>query len=139
MMRRRSIMGDEGASARVNVTPMIDVVMVLIVFYLLVGQLAMDRRAMIVLPTSATGIVETERTDPVVIGVDRAGQRTLNGVPIELDRLEAQITGMLARSPGTPVRVRADRETPHRFVRPVFNVLRDMGVGAVELVTEQAP
>ena len=139
MMRRRSILNDEGTSSRVNVTPMIDVVMVLIVFYLLVGQLATDRRARIALPSSATGIEETQRTDPIVIGVTIDGTRSLNGDAIELDRLEAQVSGMLARSPGTPVRVRADKDTPHRFVRPVFNVLRDMGVGNVELVTEQRP
>ncbi|MFG0245146.1 MAG: ExbD/TolR family protein [Phycisphaerales bacterium JB052] len=139
MMRRRSILNDEGASARVNVTPMIDVVMVLIVFYLLVGQLALDRRAAISLPASRTGVEETVQTDPIVIGVTRDGERSLNGDAIELDRIEAQVSGMLARSPSTPVRIRADRETPHRFVRPVLNVLRDMGVGRVELVTEKQP
>ena len=138
-MRRRTILSDVGSSARVNVTPMIDVVMVLIVFYLLVGQLAMDRRAAIALPATGTGIEETVETDPIIIGVTRDGERSLNGDPIELDRLQAQVSGMLSRSPGTPVRLRADRETPHRFVRPVFNVLRDLGVGRVELVTEQRP
>jgi biopolymer transport protein TolR len=139
MMRRRSIMGGEGTSSRVNVTPMIDVVMVLIVFYLLVGQLATDRRARIALPPSITGVEETQRTDPIIIGVTMGGVRSLNGDEIELDRLEAQVSGMLSRAPGTPVRIRADRETPHRFVRPVLNVLREMGVGKVELVTEQRP
>ena len=139
MMRRRSIMGGEGTSSRVNVTPMIDVVMVLIVFYLLVGQLATDRRARIALPPSTTGVEETQRTDPIIIGVTMGGVRSLNGDEIELDRLEAQVSGMLSRAPGTPVRIRADRETPHRFVRPVLNVLREMGVGKVELVTEQRP
>lgn len=139
MMRRRSIMGGENSSARVNVTPMIDVVMVLIVFYLLVGQLAMDRRAMIVLPTSVTGIEQTARVDPIVIGIAREGQRSINGTPIEPDRLEAMVSGMLARAPGTPVRVRADRDTPHRSVRPVLDTLRRLGVGRVELVTEQRP
>jgi biopolymer transport protein TolR len=137
MMRRRSILSSEGLGSRVNVTPMIDVVMVLIVFYLLVGQLATDRRARIALPSTNTGIEETQRVDPIVIGVTRDGERSLNGDPIELDRLEAQVSGMLARSPGTPIRVRADKETPHRFVRPVFNVLREMGVGQIELVAEQ--
>jgi biopolymer transport protein TolR len=139
MMRRRTIMSGEGATSRVNVTPMIDVVMVLIVFYLLVGQLATDRRARISLPSSMTGVEETQRTDPIIIGVTMNGSRSLNGDEIELDRLEAQVSGMLSRAPGTPVRVRADRDTPHRYVRPVFNVLREMGVGKVELVTEQAP
>ena len=137
MMRRRTILSNESSGARVNVVPMIDVVMVLIVFYLVVGQLATDRRARIELPTTSTGIEETQNVDPIIIGVTRDGERSLNGDPIELDRLEAQVSGMLARSPGTPIRVRADKETPHRFVRPVFNVLRELGVGQIELVTEQ--
>lgn len=137
MMRRRSIISGAGESTRVNVTPMIDVVMVLIVFYLLVGQLALNRRAAIVLPGTATGIEETAEIDPIVIGINRDGIRSLNGDEMELVRIEAQVSGMLLRSPKTPVRVRADREAPYRLVRPVLDVLRDMGVGQVELVTEQ--
>lgn len=136
-MRRRSILSGEHSSARVNVTPMIDVVMVLIVFYLLVGQLALDRRAAIMLPKTGTGVEETDQVDPIVIGINMDGERSLNGAAVELDRLQAQLSGMLARNPGAPVRVRADDRAPYRFVRPVLNVLRDMGVGKVELVTEQ--
>jgi biopolymer transport protein ExbD len=138
-MRRRSILDSEHSSARVNVTPMIDVVMVLIVFYLLVGQLALDRRAAITLPKTGTGIEETAQVDPIIIGINIDGERSLNGEGVELDRLEAQVSGMLARTPGAPVRVRADDRASYRFVRPVLNVLRDMGVGKVELVTEQRP
>lgn len=137
MMRRRSIITNAGASTRVNVTPMIDVVMVLIVFYLLVGQLALDRRAAIALPSSATGLDASAEIDPIVIGINRDGARSLNGDEMELVRIEAQVSGMLARTPSTPIRVRADRDAPYRFVRPVLDVLRDMGVGQVELVTEQ--
>ena len=75
--------------------------------------------------------------DPIVIGINRDGIRSLNGDEMELVRIEAQVSGMLLRSPKTPVRVRADRDAPYRLVRPVLDVLRDMGVGQVELVTEQ--
>ena len=137
MMRRRSINLGSDSSARVNVTPMIDVVMVLIVFYLLVGQLAVDRRALISLPRTQIGVEESEQIDPIVIGITREGERTLNGVSIGLERLDGQISGMLSRAPGTPIRIRADEGTPYSFVRPVFNALRDMGIGEIELVTEQ--
>jgi biopolymer transport protein ExbD len=137
MMRRRSIISDSGSSARVNVTPMIDVVMVLIVFYLLVGQLAMDRRASIVLPRTSAGVEESAEIDPIVIGITRDGERTLNGFAIEIERIESQIRGIVALEPNTPVRVRADDAAPYRFVRPVLDVLREMGIGQVELVTEQ--
>ena len=138
-MRHRSLISNERGSARVNVTPMIDVVMVLIVFYLLVGQLALDRRASITLPVTRTGIDETDSMDPVIVGVRADGTRTLNGIDSELDRIEAMITGVLARSPDTPIRIRADHDAPFGVVRPVLNALRDMGVGKIELVTEQQP
>jgi len=138
-MRPRSLISAEQSSARVNVTPMIDIVMVLIVFYLLVGQLALDRRAAITLPRTATGVDQTTEIDPIVIGITADGDTTLNGQPIEPDRLPAQVSGILARDAATPVRVRADRDAPMRDLRPVLDTLRDLGVGGVELVTEQQP
>ena len=138
-MRPRPLISAEQSSARVNVTPMIDIVMVLIVFYLLVGQLALDRRAAITLPRTATGVDQTTEIDPIVIGITADGDTTLNGQPIEPDRLPAQVSGILARDAATPVRVRADRDAPMRDLRPVLDTLRDLGVGGVELVTEQQP
>ncbi|MEX0876415.1 MAG: biopolymer transporter ExbD [Phycisphaerales bacterium] len=138
-MRNRSIISPESSSARVNVTPMIDVVMVLIVFYLLVGQLALDRRAAINLPQTRTGAEDSQQTDPIVVGVTLDGTSTLNGRPIDPDRLGNQITGMLSAAPGTPIRVRADRRAPYSAVRPVLDDLRALGIGEVQLVTEQRP
>ena len=138
-MRARSIIPPAASTVRVNVTPMIDVVMVLIVFYLLVGQLALDRRAAIVLPQTATGITESAQTDPIIIGISRDGACTLNAEPVPLERIENQLAGMLSRGPATPVRLRADRDAPYSAVRPVLDRLRNLGVGKVELVTEQRP
>lgn len=138
-MRTRSIITNTSAGARINVTPMIDVVMVLIVFYLLVGQLALDRKASIALPTSSTGIDESDTTDPIVVGITRSGALTINGLPIDSQRFRGEIEGMHARSPSTPVRIRADRDTPYVFVRPVMDQLRDAQISRVELVTEQSP
>lgn len=138
-MRHRSIISAQQASARVNVTPMIDVVMVLIVFYLLVGQLAMDRRAAIALPQTGAGVTESDTTDPIVIGVARDGACTLNGVSTDPQRLPDQLTGLLAETPGAPLRVRADRAAAYASVRPVIDALRQIGAGKVELVTEQRP
>ncbi len=138
-MRARSVIPPQHSTARVNVTPMIDVVMVLIVFYLLVGQLALERRASIVLPRTATGVVESARTDPIVIGIDREGACTLNGEPVGIERVENRVAGMIARDAGTPVRLRADRDAPYGVVRPVLERLRGLGLGKVELVTEQRP
>jgi biopolymer transport protein TolR len=136
-MRNRSIISGEGAGARINVTPMIDVVMVLIVFYLLVGQLAIDRKASIDLPTSIIGIDETQESDPIVVGITQSGSLTINGVDFDTDRFAGEIEGMHARSPNTPIRIRAHRDAPFGHIRPVMHQLRDIGISGVELVTER--
>jgi len=136
-VRHRSIISESGGTGRVNVTPMIDVVMVLIVFYLLVGQLAVDRRASIDLPSSRTGIDESAEIDPILIGIHVDGVLTINGEPIERERFAGEIQGMHTRMPSTPVRVRGDRDTPFGLIRPIMDQLRDGGITRVELMTEQ--
>ena len=116
---------------------MIDVVMVLIVFYLLVGQLAIDRKAAIALPASAVGIDETQEHDPIIVGITAKGTLTINGLSIETDRFAGEIEGMHTRSPGTTIRIRADRNAPFGVIRPIMHQLRDVGILGVELVTEQ--
>ncbi|MDF1869704.1 MAG: biopolymer transporter ExbD, partial [Phycisphaerales bacterium] len=81
-MRARSILGKQGGNSGgggVNVTPMIDVVMCLIVFYLMVGQLALDRKSSIVVAETRTGVEQQDLVDAIEIGVLMDGGLTLNG------------------------------------------------------------
>ena len=136
-MRTRSIISNEGTSTRINVTPMIDVVMVLIVFYLLVGQLAIDRKAAIDLPASTTGIEQSQERDPIVIGITQNGSLSINGQAIARERFAGEIRGMHTRNPGTPIQIRAHRGAPFGVIRPVITQLGDLEIPTVELVTEQ--
>ena len=141
-MRMRSVIdrggGGGGQSAGVNVTPMIDVVMCLIVFYLMVGQLALDRKSTIVVAETLTGVERADLVDAIEIGVLMDGALTLNGEGIEIDRIGGEILGMMARQGGSTVRVRADEEAGFGAVRPVLRALREAGVSGVEFVTLRA-
>ena len=70
-------------TGKINVTPLIDVVMVLIVFYLIVGQLAADRRARVDLPASVIGVQEdaTPSRRPIVITLAAQGAATATTDP----------------------------------------------------------
>ncbi|MDF1810298.1 MAG: biopolymer transporter ExbD [Phycisphaerales bacterium] len=136
-MRNRSIISSNGAGARINVTPMIDVVMVLIVFYLLVGQLALDRKASITIPGSSSGLEEQQTLDPIIVGITSDGILSINGVTLDQSLFIPEIENMHARSPGTPIRLRADRDAPFGVIRPIMHAMRDANIPRVELVTEQ--
>jgi biopolymer transport protein ExbD len=80
--------------SKINVTPMIDVVMVLIIFYLIVGKLAADQRSNIRLPESRTGSTEKAQ-ERLVINVLPAGV-VIEGVDVPAGALEATIKERLA-------------------------------------------
>lgn len=116
-----------------NLTPMIDVVMCLIVFYLLVGQLASDQRSDLALPRSATG---DERQD---------AQAAFVNVRLEGDRLALDVDGsavplaQLGRAvrAAPSVHLRADAQLPYERLGPVLAELRRAGVRSVRVATEQ--
>jgi len=131
--------------ARVNVTPLIDVVMCLIVFYLMVGHLVIVRRGETDLPETRVGLTATRDTDPMAItvpGTDESsefGAQTVlvDGVSIPVGRLGSVVSGRRSRDSGLAVQVRADKSTPFSRIEPVLRACREAGVASVELATRQ--
>jgi biopolymer transport protein TolR len=135
-MKRRSLHAVHPIG-RVNVTPMIDVVMVLIVFYLIVGKLAADRLAEVPLPRTETGETEATR-DPLVINVvDDSGLVRIEGVDLRTSDLRVVLLERLAQDPGAVVQIRGHRELAYGAIRPVVEACRGAGVGGVRLAAER--
>ncbi|GJM18553.1 MAG: biopolymer transporter ExbD [Phycisphaeraceae bacterium] len=122
-----------------NVTPMIDVVMCLIVFYLIVGHLVMEREGLARLPESAQGEDQDDYTEPVIVSVVDDATVLVDGVETAVDRLESVLAGKLAQEPGTAVRLRAGRDMAYELVDPVIEACRSAGVANLELATERSP
>jgi len=132
--------------ARVNVTPMIDVFMCLIIFFLIVGRLAASERSGEVrLPAATTG--EHERTAHrfvvnVEIGPSTRAPPVLVVDKQTIDRatLLTMLRERLAAEPDTSVFVRADRHLPYADVWPVIETCARAGATEVRLsATEAAP
>lgn len=123
--------GHAAGPPHVNVTPLIDVVMVLIVFYLIVGQLVLDRRGDVELPTAIAGEQDDPREGPIIVTVAGAGDVLVEGEPVEPARAGRVVAGVLAADPDRPVQVRGSRAMPFSAVEPVLDSLRDAGVRRV--------
>ncbi|USN99199.1 MAG: biopolymer transporter ExbD [Phycisphaeraceae bacterium] len=119
----------------INVTPLIDIVMVLIIFYLLVGQLALDRRGEVDLPEATRG-VEAEPTDtPITIAIRADGGMAIEAIETPPEVLARMLEVLLRQKPGRAVQIRADRATAYRHVRAALDACREAGVTHVELAT----
>jgi biopolymer transport protein ExbD len=141
-MRRtalQSVHGSAHHTGRVNVTPLIDVVMVLIVFYLIVGHLVLERRGEGRLPEARYGRELERAARPLTLSVIDGEMVLVDGQETPLDRLQSVLEGRLAREGGVRVELRAGRDRPYGQVEPLIHACRDAGVRSVELVTEKAP
>lgn len=152
----RRVVRPKSSGGKINVTPMIDVVMVLIVFYLIVGKMASDQRADLPLPPSGTGVKESVE-DALVIDVRRpssaasggggAGEAPLTvageprlalaGAAISVGALEDALRAELAVRPDRAIRIRADRTLSYGAVQPVIEAARRAGARVVRLATER--
>lgn len=131
-MRRRRATGE--AKGHPNLTPMIDVVMCLIIFYLLVGQMASDQRSALALPRSGTG---DDHADALAAFVNvRLDGNTLaldvDGAPVSLDQLGRAIRA------APSVHLRADAALTYERLWPVLDELARSGVRAVRVAAEQS-
>lgn len=122
-----------GSAPHINVTPLIDVVMVLIIFYLIVGQLVMDRRGEVELPSAREGEQEDPRDRPIIVMIGAADEVLVEGQRVEPARAGRVVAGVLASEPDRPVQIRGARTLPYRDVEPVLDALRDAGIRTVRL------
>lgn len=142
-MRRRTLHAPH-PFGDINVTPLIDVVMCLIVFYLIVGRLASEDRARLALPRSAAGSSEVAAATLIISVLPGEAPsptpRLLLGAgDVTEDRLIATLRDALAANPGLTVQIRAGRDLPYSSISPVFRLCREAGVASVRLATERAP
>lgn len=140
-MRIRSLHHHHSPAGKLNVTPLIDVVMVLIVFYLIVGQLAADRQRGVQLPGSSIGQT-SDSAEPITIAIlganpDEPVRVTVNGRETTPDQLIRVLTTTLPGSKSTTVQVRADRRLPYGTIRPVVDACSKAGLTSIKLVTER--
>lgn len=155
-MRARSIHSHAGlgpgagrgghALGKVNVTPLIDVVMCLIIFFLIVGRLAAHKP--IQLPESETG-EDARKTSPIVLEIMLPGNPEatepavlLGGREVDLATLAATVKDAVkvegSEKLQRPVHLKAERNLPYAMLSPVLKVCRSAGLTSVRLVTGRA-
>lgn len=137
---RRRLLHPPHRVGHVNITPMIDVLMCLIVFYLIVGKLASDRLPPMDLPLA---VMRDERApgEDFVISVRPAGdglvEILVDASPVTLGVLAEMVSARFAAEPHVTVLVRADRRLTYAHVSPVIAACRRAGAKSVDLAVER--
>jgi biopolymer transport protein ExbD len=128
-------------SVTVDITPMIDVVFLLIIFFMTTAQYALLTRAELDLPREKGEQREAAEEAGLVINITREGQLIVSGRNVDLRELEEIVWMEIERDPERPAQqlkllIRADRHASAARLNRVVEVLRPLGVGAARLATE---
>jgi len=129
--------GSKGSvTSEINVTPMIDVMLVLLIIFMIVTPLiAAGFKA--TLPKGANLDADPEGTEEVVVGIDAGGNFFLNGRSIAPDVLKEQLTAIYAsRDTNKILYFKADNQLKYGRVQEAVEMARSAGVRVLHTVTE---
>ena len=125
------------AISQINVTPLVDVMLVLLVIFMVTAPIIQQGVAVDLPKTRAAALSAQE--EPLVVGVAQNGSIYLNDNPIALADLRSKLVAIAQARPDHQVLLRADRNVPYGDVVRVIAAVKEAGVGRLGMVTEPPP
>ena len=127
--------GSGGIKADINVTPLVDVMLVLLIIMMIVAPL-LQQGVPVTLPLAANSSEKPETQDQTVVTIDRAKAVYLNAVPVPSGQLQSRVTAVLEDKSDKIVIIKADEEVPYSAVMDTMDELRAAGIEDMGLITE---
>jgi biopolymer transport protein TolR len=132
---------NNGSSGRrymseINVVPMVDVVLVLLVIFMVTAPL-LYRGLDIDLPRTSTNTIAPE--ERAVLTVNKRREVFLDKDAVSLERLDSALNALKLRSPRVTLYLRADRQVPYGVVVAVMDAVKRAGIERLGMVTEPVP
>ncbi len=122
--------------SEINVTPMVDVMLVLLVIFMVAAPLLTVGVPVELPQTQAPAI--TEQKEPLVITVNAEGKLFLQNGAVGDDELVPRLQAITKNNPQADIYVRGDRAINYGRVMEVMGMVSAAGFSKVSLVTEQA-
>jgi biopolymer transport protein TolR len=122
--------------AEINVTPMVDVMLVLLVIFMITAPL-LTVGVPLDLPKSRAAQL-TEPKKPVILSLNREGEVFIGDERIAADELEGRLAALAAEDPSRIVYVRSDRSNTYAQLMDTLGLVNHAGFSKVSLIAEAA-
>ena len=130
---------DSGLMNSINITPFVDVVLVLLVIFMVTAPLLVKDLLDLHLPKTSTS--DTSSSESLGIAINREGNILANGHLISDQDLKVLVTDSVKRNPGLQAIIAADQDVPYGKVVHAMDLLKSSGLDkfAVQIEKEQNP
>lgn len=124
-------------SGDINITPLIDMVFLLIIFFLLTSSFIRDTGIPITLPDAASAMVR--ETEDITVVVTADGQIFLEDLPVKPEMLEAMLKDAYSRKKISTVTVKSDKEASVGILVEVIDIVNLSGADSLTLSADRKP
>jgi len=122
--------------SEINVTPFVDVMLVLLVVFMVTAPL-LTVGVQVDLPKTKAGVVQGQ-DEPLAVSIDEQGRLFLQESAIELDSLVPRLIAISDNKPDIRIFVRGDRSVPYGRVMEVMGTINRAGFSRVALITARS-
>jgi len=123
-----------GPMSEINVTPLVDVMLVLLIIFMITAPL-MSHRITVDLPTANPKVADSEPVEPMDLAVKADGTMYLSDVEVTEAELKAQFAVAAAKAPQPELQIRADKTTEYKIVKKILGDAKDQGMVHVGFIT----
>jgi biopolymer transport protein ExbD len=125
-----------GLKADINVTPLVDVMLVLLIIMMLIAPM-LQKGVDVKLPLASNSSDKPETQEQTVVAVTADKRLYLNGIPIREDDLRTQIEAALEDKKEKIVLIKGDQDAPYASIMATMDRLREANIENIGLITEK--
>ena len=126
----------KGVKSDINVTPLVDVVLVLLIIFMVITPL-LQRGKPVQLPRAKMVSELKHGGDPILLSVTPDGKTWLDKVEVSRKELQDALTGEMSNRPGSPIILKGDKALDYKTVREIILEVSKTRVVGVSLAASQ--
>ena len=124
----------EASKPRVEVIPMIDIMMFLLVFFVVISlRMIAGTGVPMEIPSSKT--TQTIKSSTVTVGITKTGETVIDGKPVTQEELKTKLVALKKQKP-VDVVLAGDKDVPLQALLQVMDAIRSAGISSVGLAAK---
>ena len=127
--------GGGGVKSDINVTPLVDVMLVLLIIMMIIAPL-LQKGVDVRLPIAINSASKPETQDQTVLGIKADKTVWINGVEVRKEEMRTRLEAILETKKEKLILIKADEDAPYSAIMDAMDQLRASGIEDVGLITD---